>query len=599
MAAIDPQPITTAAACYECQIPLGDVWYVILGALVNLDNGDPVPTDAQDLVEQAKCLESCIPKGYLPYAILEAACAVTLGPVVVAAKYFNGAVNDQWDTLGNWWGDAAHTQPATALPVAGADVFIEADVTTGPAAPVALNSVTCSGTALFSVSNVTATLFTFNDSSDCATNLNGAAVFNNTSFASTCDFASTATFNNASFVDVGAVCTFNGDAVFNNTANQKGTATFNANVTFNNTSRTTGTSIAAFSAATFNGGSSNDNILTGDAVFNNTAHNSTGSTISGNAIFNDSSENRGGATVSGTGTFNDTSTNVHLGVVAGTATFNDSSTNAGNCSSTADFYNTSTCTGGTLGGIALFHDSSTLNGNVTGTSGFSFIDSSVIASGTLTSIAASTMAGTSSITGTVTLPNGGMTFSGNSFVAVTAVVTATTDTTFQDSAHVDGSFVTAGWNLDFYVTSSCSGSITGDAHFHGFSALLSGASITGSVIFSDSSSSDCNVTIGAAITWTSLSVEPGTGDPPAASLVDNGNQTWTPDYNGFTAGADTHVDLKAQVNGGGYVSYAAGTPVGGSPGDSISAYQIDKCAAFNVNSADPPGAGSISSITLT
>ena len=46
----------------------------------------------------------------------------------VPAIYFNGAVDGDWNNLGNWWGDLSFTQQATALPNSNSDVVLDASV---------------------------------------------------------------------------------------------------------------------------------------------------------------------------------------------------------------------------------------------------------------------------------------------------------------------------------------------------------------------------------------------------------------------------------------------------------------------------------------
>ena len=79
MAAIDPQPYINAATCDFCKIPPGMIWYAVLAGLIDVGNGDPVPTDTNALMEEATCLFQCIPAGYLPYAILAAVSNISGG----------------------------------------------------------------------------------------------------------------------------------------------------------------------------------------------------------------------------------------------------------------------------------------------------------------------------------------------------------------------------------------------------------------------------------------------------------------------------------------------------------------------------------------
>ena len=56
----------------------------------------------------------------------------------MTTRYFNNAVNTSWDTLGNWWLDAAFSTPSTSIPVNGDTVFIGANLDTGPSVAVTL-----------------------------------------------------------------------------------------------------------------------------------------------------------------------------------------------------------------------------------------------------------------------------------------------------------------------------------------------------------------------------------------------------------------------------------------------------------------------------
>ncbi len=70
--AAEAQALVTAASCDFCTIPQGLIWFAVLAALIDKGNGNPVPTDPNDLIEEAKCLSCTIPEGLLPYAILQA-----------------------------------------------------------------------------------------------------------------------------------------------------------------------------------------------------------------------------------------------------------------------------------------------------------------------------------------------------------------------------------------------------------------------------------------------------------------------------------------------------------------------------------------------
>jgi hypothetical protein len=67
--ALAVQPVD---ACEFNCIPPGAIWYAILAALIDISNGDDVPTDVNTLMSEAACLENCIPPGLVPYQILTA-----------------------------------------------------------------------------------------------------------------------------------------------------------------------------------------------------------------------------------------------------------------------------------------------------------------------------------------------------------------------------------------------------------------------------------------------------------------------------------------------------------------------------------------------
>ena len=181
----------------------------------------------------------------------------------MATFYFNAAVDNEWQTLGNWWMDDNFTTQATALPTSVDDVIATASITSN------------------SGSEPTVANFTFNDP-----NGNGPLI----SISITVN--GDATFNDSSYNNGGTVT---GDATFNDSSFNYGTVTGNA--TFNDSSTNNGT---VTGNATFNDTSLNSGTVNGDAVFNDSSSNFY-STVNGDAVFNDSSSNSG--TVNGDATF--------------------------------------------------------------------------------------------------------------------------------------------------------------------------------------------------------------------------------------------------------------------------------------------------------
>jgi len=152
---------------------------------------------------------------------------VFLGPVQVfptgaaaATLYFNRAVDDLWTTVGNWWLDDEHSEPAGRLPTSADSVVASEDIT---------------------ASGQTVVDFTLNDPSEG-------------------DF-----FTFLGTLTVTGVATFNGEAGIGNS----GTVTGNA--TFNDGSFNTGT---VTGNATFNNNSFNSGTVTGNATFNDGSYNS-------------------------------------------------------------------------------------------------------------------------------------------------------------------------------------------------------------------------------------------------------------------------------------------------------------------------------------
>lgn len=222
----------------------------------------------------------------------------------MATFYFNGAVDDDWQTLGNWWIDSAFSAPATSLPTSADDVIASASIASN------------------SGSEPTVANFTLNDP----------------------------TFN---YVSLSVAIAVTGNATFNDGTSNGGTVTGNS--TFNDFAYNyiTGT---VSGDGTFNNGANNYGSVTGSAAFNEVALNRGIGTISGDAIFNDNSQNRG--TVNSNATFNDSSIN-NGGTVNGDGTFNGSSYNYSSDGGLGNAtFNDSSLNYGTIGESAVFNDNS-------------------------------------------------------------------------------------------------------------------------------------------------------------------------------------------------------------------------------------------------
>ena len=117
----------------------------------------------------------------------------------VVTLYFNGAVDDDWTTVGNWWLDAGHTQAAGRLPTEDESVVATANITaSGQTVVDFTTSEAVSGT--LTVTGVA----TFNVIGENGGTITGNAVFTNVT------------------ANLG---TIDGDATFNQAANNLGTVT--------------------------------------------------------------------------------------------------------------------------------------------------------------------------------------------------------------------------------------------------------------------------------------------------------------------------------------------------------------------------------------
>jgi hypothetical protein len=122
--------------------------------------------------------------------------------VQAVTLYFNAAVDGDWETVGNWWLDDEHTEPAGRLPTSA-------------------DSVVVTGATIIA-SGQTVVNFTLNEGDD------------NSLFGSLA-VTGMATFNGLSFNDG----TVTGDATFNDTSANLGTVTGDA--TFNDSACNSGT----------------------------------------------------------------------------------------------------------------------------------------------------------------------------------------------------------------------------------------------------------------------------------------------------------------------------------------------------------------------
>jgi len=244
----------------------------------------------------------------------------------MAIFYFNGAVDSDWNTLGNWWLDDTFTTPAISLPSNTDDVVVSQPINTN------------SGGGVPTVANYTSNSYgVFNEPGGQNNYINIDIIV-----------TGTATFNGSSNPQG---MTLTGNCIFNDSA--QNATNIIGNCTFNSISSNVGT-IAG--NCTFWGYSHNDNAINGDCTFNENSMNSgnvykTSST--GNCTFNGSAQNNG--QVNGVCTFNNTSNN--SGVVFAVCTFNDHTVNYGPITGDCTFNDYAFCgVSSSVSDLATFND---------------------------------------------------------------------------------------------------------------------------------------------------------------------------------------------------------------------------------------------------
>lgn len=122
MTAAEVQTLINDVPCDLCNAPPGLEMYLVLAALIDVANGDPVPTTTQGLITEANCLLCLVPPGLVPYLMVQAIRGISGGggggsgsvlsgagapvadPGVSAAVYFDETTGAQY----NWFSGAWH-----------------------------------------------------------------------------------------------------------------------------------------------------------------------------------------------------------------------------------------------------------------------------------------------------------------------------------------------------------------------------------------------------------------------------------------------------------------------------------------------------------
>ncbi len=79
MTATEVQDLINDIPCDLCNAPPGLAWYLVLAAMVDLANGDPVPETTQELISEANCLLCLVSPGMVPYLMIAALREISSG----------------------------------------------------------------------------------------------------------------------------------------------------------------------------------------------------------------------------------------------------------------------------------------------------------------------------------------------------------------------------------------------------------------------------------------------------------------------------------------------------------------------------------------
>lgn len=368
----------------------------------------------------------------------------------MATLYFNGAVDNDWDELGNWWTNEGHTTAATALPTSSDSVVLSANCGSNSGSAPTVVNLMVSAVGLGITITVTG-MATFNSGSlgyyDGGLDAEVYGVVNGNATFDDGYLSLYGTVNgNVTMTDSTMEGQINGDATFTNT-----TGGFGAQITGD---------------AVFNGTSETDTEVGGDAVFNDSTSALGGTVIAGNATFNDTSS-YGGDTITGTATFNDSAV-YYVGAMS-LGIFNDSASIPAETSVTADLVMNDSSTIGS---------GSSVEGDITQNGNSSVVEISVLGDVTLNNNSEMN----ASVTGSVVV-NDNSVFYGAS---------VTGDVTVNDISSTADHFVSSHWNDDRLVGVDGAMSIGGDLIFsdgHLFTKDFvtdSGISVDGDIYFNSS-----------------------------------------------------------------------------------------------------------------
>jgi hypothetical protein len=247
-------------------------------------------------------------------------------------RYFKNSVDQNWDTLGNWWANAACDEgfsgTLTGVNVTDTDTEVTCDSTAGLVVgrPITGDGVD-TGTTVASITDGTtfelsqAAIST--ETSDLTCELHVIPVtgddvvvatdaFPDVGGSPSADVLGTVTVNGSSKLEVTLAAS---SFVFNDTSMIEYYAALTGDATFNDNSFKA-TSVSFTGNGTFNDNSYNWGPLTGNCTFNDSSYNADGGTIIGNASFTNAA-----FSTATTGRFNP-----QQGAVSGTAAFPNGAT---------------------------------------------------------------------------------------------------------------------------------------------------------------------------------------------------------------------------------------------------------------------------------
>ena len=72
MTADEVQTLIDSVPCDLCNSPPGLQPYLVLAAMIDIANGNPVPETTQGLITEANCLLCMVPPGLVPYLMVQA-----------------------------------------------------------------------------------------------------------------------------------------------------------------------------------------------------------------------------------------------------------------------------------------------------------------------------------------------------------------------------------------------------------------------------------------------------------------------------------------------------------------------------------------------